>query len=478
MGLRLYYSPQRTQWDADAGRDALVSYHYVHFGEWADAAPYSAGSENLLKKSPVYYYLTSVLWFVGRSVYGYLIFFLLFHTSAIIPLYIITERLFNKLSAFISTGLYIGLPYFVNESLAVREASFITPFVLWVLMLLLLAVKRKSNILLLGSLIVGFLGLHIHPSFLPFLLISMGISLWYFRDSKTTLLYLALVIIVNFFLWIWLINRNPENNPYGYIYLLRLYMSQGSWVDKFQHNIQVFYSLFFSLRVSRVWAVVLLTITTSLFFVKKETLRFKYFTLLLYVSAGYLFTITSAFYLLNDASYYLISPYFALYLPVFSWMIEIVAKRLVNPVFVSTLFMLGLICYTQSVVVNEVSHRLQTSGKLSSIIADDIQKTGQHQFSILDCGQWDSYCSEWKSAHIWLLLELRLKRRFVVVTQGDYNFRPLVTPIEWVYIVCRRKHNAECEREGSDYTYENPVLLAAVEELNGFEHVLYKARVM
>jgi len=107
----------------DESRDMLVARHIVEYGDWLWRGPLASGSMNALMNSPMYYYVLSVLWFIGRSPFSVMLLWAALLMSVVYIAYrtgveagdkqlgIIMALLFAVQPTLISNSRHISQPY-------------------------------------------------------------------------------------------------------------------------------------------------------------------------------------------------------------------------------------------------------------------------------------------------------------------------------------------------------------------------------
>ncbi len=186
----------------DESRDMLVARHIVEYGDWIWRGPLSSGSMNQLMNSPVYYYLVSLMWFVGRSPLSVMIFWSTLSLGLIYAAYRIGVMIWDK-----QLGIILALLFAVQPTLVSNSRHISQPYLLPLFSSLFLWLFWTKSTMLLGKLclfiIVLIVPMHVHYGSL--LLLPAGF-LWIGIE------------------WFWGIKKNP--NPYWWFvpFLLMEYL--------------------------------------------------------------------------------------------------------------------------------------------------------------------------------------------------------------------------------------------------------------
>ena len=194
----------------DESRDMLVARHIVEYGDWVWRGPLASGSMNALMNSPVYYYILSVLWFIGRSPFAVMVLWSALLMSIVYMAYRTGMEAGDK-----QLGIIMALLFAVQPTLISNSRHISQPYLLPLFSVLFLWLFWRRSPMTLGKLclliIVLLFPMHIHYGsllMLPAGFLWLG-AVWIggmFRKQNGLSWKIVPALVVEYFLmtWVWL----------------------------------------------------------------------------------------------------------------------------------------------------------------------------------------------------------------------------------------------------------------------------------
>jgi len=167
LTLRTYNITNNTQWLSDTGRDILTAKHLSEYPDTKMVSPASSGGVGL-KNTPLYYWILTFVWTIYPSEIFVIIVFAFLGTFNIILGYFLSKELFGKKDRLILPLLIALSNRLVEFSRSVWQPHLIPFFLLITFIYLFKGIRDKKYYLL--TILVSFLSIYLHYSFLPLLI--------------------------------------------------------------------------------------------------------------------------------------------------------------------------------------------------------------------------------------------------------------------------------------------------------------------
>lgn len=190
----------------EGSRDYLVASHITKYHEYIQIGPYNGGTNNLLKNSPVYYYLISLPLYINNDISTLIFANILLQLLSIALIYLLAQKMFGIKTALAAALIFAFMPEILRDSNSIWPPYVMQPFVIGSYFCLYRAYTKSSlKYLLLGLTTLTF-AIAIHNSALAQLPIYAALSLIVAREIKTNrskyiLILLSVVLPIIILYW-------------------------------------------------------------------------------------------------------------------------------------------------------------------------------------------------------------------------------------------------------------------------------------
>lgn len=384
----------------DSGRDILVAKHMVEYNEFGLIAPNANSGKGILKNTPVYYWLISLLWFLTGSEYGLIFLFSFLGILTVFFSYLFSKEFTSGLSSLILPLFMAFSSKFIYFSRWVWQPNLLPLFQIISMLFLLKGLKRNYKDLFF-SLQFAFLAFFIHLSYLPILLVTIIIIFYFLFSEKKYkfLLNFILLTFLNLILYLYL-SRAPI---LGSGFLSRSLFIDSSYSSRFIANFftninELFLALIPNGINSFLSCLLFLILLVLLFFVKDKKSEIRTVLLVMFFSFFFL-----SFYFKELYFYYLI-PYYLLIFMAVSYLLSLIRYKFIS-------ILLGLLIL---ILISSENSYLLSTRKISEMdvnksLASAIYKDSENLENVLIvvCLNKESYCRNGDSftSSIWFFLE-------------------------------------------------------------------------
>ncbi len=192
----------------DDGRDILVASHILRNGEFPLRGPFAAGGFNILRNSPLYYYLIALFHLAGGySLAGTYLLWILVSVCSVSLLYSVIVYIWHDRNIAVVSAVLAGIhPLYFAVSGTIAQPYLLTILTSIMLVLIFKPEHRLSDVL--WMIVVLSVGMHIHLSMVllvPVISVWIGITSYrlYMRSHRSieVLLWPVAVAFVSAVYW-------------------------------------------------------------------------------------------------------------------------------------------------------------------------------------------------------------------------------------------------------------------------------------
>ncbi len=233
--FRLEHIHQNAHWFGDPGRDILVAKHLSLYKENLMIAPDAFGGLGLLRNSPLYYWLLSIIYFFFRSPESIQLFFAIAGIS-IVPLsYFLFREIANKFSS-LAFSFFIAISAdFIYFSRNIWQPHLLIPFQIISIIFFIKGLKKSYYYY--WSLLFAFIATHIHFSYIFLLLTTIILITFSLLNQKKHkhFAYSYILILINIIIWT-LLTRNFLNKSTSVLAIFQRIFINGN-AKEFTQNV-------------------------------------------------------------------------------------------------------------------------------------------------------------------------------------------------------------------------------------------------
>lgn len=433
--LRLY-NLKNTRWFTDTGRDILVAKHLVEYSGNKFIFPLGNGG-NILKNSPIYYWIIASFWFIYPSEIGVISIFAFIGSLNVILAYILSKEIFKKEYVLI-------LPFFVSISdLLIYQSRFLfqpnlIPFFQLISFIFLFkGLKRKSFYL--WAFQFSFLAALIHYSYLPILMVLFVFICVDSYLSKSYVLFKKLFVlcVIDIFLFYFL-----TKSPLIFFKQQFVYSFKNLYNNLFVNLIQLS-NLF--IRNNNIFIIILFyfSFLISLIYLFKKREKKSLLLVILFSSL----IITSTYKI--GGYYNSTHPYYLIILIIYSYIISKIKKfHIFLSIFFVFLLSVTISQNTKNILVNS-KYELEGSRKIVKEIINNTKDLSKVVIAKCFSNDKDSECPTCFLGGVWFHLEEASRKKMGIITNNVvFNYTPYSynSPAKYTYLISDYEIN-ECLKD-------------------------------
>lgn len=437
-GYRLF---EWMPWEPDVGRDMVVARHMAT----GDGPPLlnvtSGSSSGLVVNSPVYFWVTTLLFSISNSPYGVAVVYYIWNIVGIILSYWIGKISNNSTLGLVYAFLISSNYIMVTMSQKIWQQSILPTLTILNVLFVLTALKKTHLLTVLILTTISFLGLHFHVSFYPiFIVNTLWLILLMFRLLKKNIIH-GIICIINYIshlvLWASIIAPDQKINPLKHIEWAEQGITIGSYITQLTDITRTILSItFFNIPLSFT-----APITGALFIyliiavlATKQKLSLELITVL------YVLTIFGLALYPEPFFYGRLMVYYPLILLMIALVVTTLRKHRIIQIALILLAILSSYA-TLSVFRDPPPNQIKKTEMLTSFIYQDYINGCAPRCPYLP--EFRIYSienvpeeSDWYTGQYWYFLEKESQKNLVRLVNTGNNLEPYVTDPKVRYLIC------------------------------------------